>query len=53
MVTDVNSEKVTITVQEYEELLAESLFLQALIGCGVDNWDSYDDAREMLEELSS
>jgi hypothetical protein len=53
MPTDPNSKKVTITVQEYEELLAESLFLQALIGCGVDNWDGYDDAQEMLEELES
>lgn len=44
---------VSITVEEYEELQNDSLFLQALIGCGVDNWDGYGDAQEMLEVMES
>jgi hypothetical protein len=46
-------DQITISTEEYNELLNESLFLQALIACGVDNWDSYSDAQEMLEELES
>lgn len=41
---------VTISLEEYEALKAESEFLNALEAAGVDNWDGYDYAREMLEE---
>ena len=44
---------VEIPTEEYEELQNDSLFLQALIGCGVDNWDGYGDAQEMAEEMES
>jgi hypothetical protein len=39
---------VTITILEYNELLAESRMLAALIAQGVDQWDGYDRAREEL-----
>ena len=41
---------VTITVKEYESLLSNSLFLECLQGCGVDNWSGYDYAQEMFDE---
>lgn len=41
---------VTISEKEYEGLLEKERFLEALRGCGVDNWDGYDYAIEMIEE---
>lgn len=41
---------VTITVDEYEELISDSKFLQALVGAGVDNWDGYEYACEIFQE---
>lgn len=41
---------VRITESEYKQLLDDSAFLAALRGAGVDNWDGYDNAQEMLEE---
>ena len=35
-------------VIEVDELQVDSDFLQCLRGAGVDNWDGYDDAREMM-----
>ncbi|MGL5650013.1 MAG: hypothetical protein ACRDDY_19460 [Clostridium sp.] len=43
-------EMVTITKQEYEGLKYDSEFLNCLEACGVDNWQGYYDAKEMLEE---
>lgn len=46
-----NVEKmVTITQDEYDELLSDAEFLNYLHAAGVENWDGYDFAREMLEE---
>lgn len=45
------SEKtITITIEEYDELLEDSRFLCALQGAGVDNWNGYENAQEMIEE---
>ncbi len=43
-------EMVTITKKEYDELLKDSTFLAYLEGCGVDNWDGYDNAVQMMLE---
>ncbi|MBX0320246.1 hypothetical protein [Shouchella clausii] len=43
------SETATITKKEYDLLLEDSAFLSCLEACGVDNWDGYADAREMME----
>jgi hypothetical protein len=40
--------KVTITRKEYDDLLAESRMLAALMAAGVDQWSGYDEARESL-----
>lgn len=36
-----NEETITITKEEYLELLNDSLFLAALRAGGVDNWEGY------------
>lgn len=41
---------VILSTSEHEELLADSEFLACLEACGVDNWEGYSDAAEMLEE---
>ena len=45
-----NEETVTITKQEYESLLQDRKWLEALEGAGVDNWEGYDYAREIYNE---
>jgi hypothetical protein len=40
---------VTISVQEYLRLLEAQAVLDALEGAGVDNWQGYDLAMEMVE----
>lgn len=35
---------VTITVEEYKDLLESQALLDALESCGVDNWSGYSDA---------
>lgn len=47
--SDIKRNKVTISQEEYEELLEASALLECLKGCGVDNWDGWDDAQEMLD----
>ena len=42
---------ITISKKEYEELLKDSQFLDCLRGAGVDNWDGYDHAMEMMKEM--
>lgn len=41
---------VTITEEEYEDLLKDQRKLIALEAGGVDNWEGYDWAMETLEE---
>lgn len=38
---------VTITQEEYEQLLDKKRKLDALECCGVDNWGGWDDAMEI------
>lgn len=45
-----DGDQITISVKEYDQLLEDSRFLCALRGAGVDNWDGYEEAQEMLEE---
>jgi hypothetical protein len=41
-------EQVTINLSEYQKLISDRDFLHALQSAGVDNWDGYDYAREIL-----
>ncbi|MGL5581026.1 MAG: hypothetical protein ACRDCE_08700 [Cetobacterium sp.] len=41
---------ISISIDEYEQLLDDHNFLQCLKGCGVDNWDGYADAWVMHKE---
>lgn len=43
-------ELITITVAHYKRLLEDSEFLGCLEACGVDNWDGYGYAQEMIDE---
>lgn len=45
-----NKETVTITQKEYKRLKKKALWLSCLENAGVDNWDGYDYAQEILEE---
>jgi hypothetical protein len=45
-----NKDTVTITKEEYNSLLESDNKLTALEGAGVDNWEGYDYAMEMLRE---
>lgn len=41
-------ETVTISKEEYDEMVLDVAFLRCLENCGVDNWDGYGDAQEMF-----
>lgn len=45
-----NNETVTITTKEYLELLDAQKTLEFLLGAGVDNWEGYDTAMEMMRD---
>lgn len=45
-----NAETVTISKEKYEELLEDSQKLNALECAGVDNWEGYGYAMELMEE---
>ena len=47
-----DEEMVTIPKDYYEKLLGESEFLNCLQAAGVDNWDGYSYAQEMMDEDS-
>jgi hypothetical protein len=44
------TETVTISKEEYEELLEDQKMLIALQGAGVVNWEGYEFAMETLNE---
>lgn len=46
-----NNETVTITKKRYDELCEMALKLEALEQTGVDNWNGYDYAMEILDEI--
>jgi hypothetical protein len=41
--------QVVLTRKEYDELLEDSKFLNALMSAGVDNWEGYEDALDMMD----
>lgn len=45
-------ETITITKKEYESLRADSKKLTYLEDYGVDNWQGYDDAMQLLSQDS-
>ena len=45
-----DKETVTISKEEYNELCEDSQLLCALHAAGVDNWDGWDLAREIMKE---
>lgn len=52
-VYDLNKEvkdAITISQERYNELIKDSDFLYALRAAGVDNWDGYDFAIDILNE---
>ena len=44
-------ETVTISKKEYEQLQKDQRFLECLRGAGVDNWEGYDYAIELMGEM--
>lgn len=44
-------ETVTITKEEYDRLIQESLFLECLRCAGVDNWDGYSEAWKDFDKI--
>jgi len=45
-----SAETITITVEQFNQLIADQNFLEALRGAGVDNWEGYDIAQEMMSD---
>lgn len=45
-----NDGTITIPKSEYDQLIKDSEFLEALRSAGVDNWEGYDFAFEILKE---
>lgn len=43
-------ETVTILKEEYDELISDQEFLNALIAAGVDSWEGYSEAQEIFTE---
>ena len=46
-------ETITISKEEYESLLEDQKLLQCLQDAGVDNWEGYDYAMEMMEDVEN
>lgn len=44
------TDTVTISREEYLKLLSDRDFVNALKAAGVDNWEGYDYARELMQE---
>ena len=44
-----NTECVIIPLKRYNDLVDSDIFLNALEAAGVDNWDGYDEAKEMID----
>uniref|UniRef100_UPI003F58B1E2 lambda-exonuclease family protein n=1 Tax=Vibrio cholerae TaxID=666 RepID=UPI003F58B1E2 len=45
-----SDEMISLSVKEYNELLRKADLLDALYAAGVDNWDGYSEAMEMIAE---
>lgn len=46
-----DDKKISISEEEYEALLNDSILLNCLQMMGVDNWDGYDGAIEQYQEI--
>jgi len=44
------AEKIEVDKKEYEELVNDQKFLNALMAAGVDNWEGYEIAQESIED---
>lgn len=44
------TETITISKEEYDSLIEDQRFLECLRNAGVDNWEGYDYAMELLDE---
>lgn len=47
-----DEEMITITKKEYDSMLEDRNWLTALESAGVDNWEGYDFALELLHEYN-
>ena len=45
-----SNDTVTIDKQQYLKLQSDSNMLQALYAAGVDNWEGYEDALDIMDE---
>ncbi len=45
-----DEETITITKSEYDRLVKDSEWLDCLEAAGVDNWQGFDDARDILHK---
>ncbi len=43
-------ETITLSIKEYQKLYDASALLDALMASGVDNWEGYSHALDLLEE---
>ena len=46
-----DDKKISISEEEYETLLNDSILLNCLEMMGVDNWDGYNEAIEQYNEI--
>ena len=46
-----DDKKISISEEEYDSLLKDSILLNCLQMMGVDNWDGYGDAIEQYQEI--
>ena len=46
-----DDKKISISEEEYESLLNDSILLNCLRMMGVDNWNGYDEAIEQYNEI--
>lgn len=44
------TEMISIPKEEHDQLVDDSKFLEALRATGVDNWEGFEVARELLEQ---
>ena len=46
-----DDKKISISEEEYDSLLKDSILLNCLRMMGVDNWNGYDEAIEQYNEI--
>ena len=47
----IGDKMVMVPQDKYDELLERSVWVDALEAAGVDNWEGYDQAREIYQEM--